>query len=114
MSKRVLKQMADFITENASNIKSQYPIKDFSDWPWICYIKLWVKIYVPEVLNVHMNENKKKSTFFRRIFFLSEKLTFEEENVIFFNTYLNFNLFYSIVDIFCKFRSYERSELQVH
>ena len=27
----------------------------------------------------------------------SEKLTFEKENVIFFNTSLNFNLFYLIV-----------------
>ena len=54
--------------------------------------------YVPEVLNVHMNKSKKKICFFRRIFFSSsEKLTFEEENVIFFNTYLNFNLFNLIV-----------------
>ena len=53
---------------------------------------------VPEVLNVHVNENKKKSTFSRRIFFSSsEKLTFEKENVILFNTFVNFHLFYSIV-----------------
>ena len=53
---------------------------------------------VPEVLNVHVNENNfKKSNFFRKIFSSSEKLTFEEENVIFFNTFLNFNLFYFIV-----------------
>ena len=41
------------------------------------------KNYVPEVLNVHVNESKKKSTLFRKIFFPnSEKLTFEKENVI--------------------------------
>ena len=40
----------------------------------------------------------KKNLFFRRIFFSSsEKLTFEKENVIFFNTFLNFDLFYLIV-----------------
>ena len=42
------------------------------------------EIHVPEVLNVHLNESKKKSTFFRRIFFSSsKKLTFDKENVIF-------------------------------
>ena len=42
---------------------------------------------VPEVLNVHVNESKKKYTFFRSIFFSrSEKLTVEKENVIFFTT----------------------------
>ena len=57
---------------------------------------LWFN--VPEVLNVHMNESEKKSIFCRRIFFSSsEKLIFEKENVIFFNTYFNFNLFYFIV-----------------
>ena len=30
------------------------------------------------------------------------------------NTFSNFNLFNLIVVIFCKFRSYERSEFQVH
>ena len=41
--------------------------------------KCWEFINVPEVLNVHVNENKKKSTFFRKIFFSSrEKLTFEK------------------------------------
>ena len=36
--------------------------------------------HVPEVLNVHVNGDKKKSTFFRRIFFSSsEKLTFEKK-----------------------------------
>ena len=53
---------------------------------------------MPEVLNVHINENKKKSTFFLRIFFpSSEKLTFEKENVILFNIFLNLDLFYLIV-----------------
>ena len=71
---------------------------------------------MPEVLNVYVNENKRKSTFSRRIFFpSSKKLTFEKENVILFNTFLNFNLFYLIVVFFvCKFRSYKRSKLQVH
>ena len=70
---------------------------------------------MPEVLNVQVNESKKKSTFFRKIFFSSsEKLLFEQENVIFFNTFLNLNSFYLIVVFFCKFRSYERSKLQLH
>ena len=43
---------------------------------------------MPEVLNVHVNENKKKSTFFKRFFFTSnEKLTFERANEIFLNTF---------------------------
>ena len=57
-----------------------------------------VILHVPEVLNVHVTEDKKKSTFSRRIFFSSnKKLTFEKENVIVFNTFFNLNLFYSIV-----------------
>ena len=53
------------------------------------------EFYVPEVLNVHVNESRKKSTFFRKIFFPnSEKLTFEKENMIFQNIFSNFNLFY--------------------
>ena len=53
---------------------------------------------VSEVLNVHVNENNRKKYFFQKDFFLSsEKLTFEKENVIVFNTFLNFNLFYLIV-----------------
>ena len=74
----------------------------FSSSEKLTFGKENVIFYVPEVLNVHMNESKKKSTFFRRILFSSsEKLTFEKENVFFFfNTYLNFNLFYSIVVIF--------------
>ena len=37
---------------------------------------------VPEVLNVHVNENNKKIYFFSKDFFFSssEKLTFEKEN----------------------------------
>ena len=44
---------------------------------------------VPEVLNVHVNESKKKIYFFYKDFFLpsSEKLTFEKENVIFQNIF---------------------------
>ena len=53
---------------------------------------------MPEVLNVHVNENNKKSIFSRRIFLSnSEKLTSQKENVILFNTLLNVNLFYLIV-----------------
>ena len=45
-----------------------------------------------------MNENNLKNYFFQKDFFLSsEKLTFEKENVIFFDTFLNFNLFDLIV-----------------
>ena len=52
---------------------------------------------------------KKKFTLFRKIFFSSsEKLTCKKENVISLNIFKNFNLF------FCQFRSYKRSELQVH
>ena len=59
---------------------------------------LKIKSHVSQVLNVHVNESKKKSTFFRKIFFpSSEKLTFEKENVIFQNIFSNFNLFYLIV-----------------
>ena len=72
---------------------------------------------MPEVLNVHVNESKKKNNLliFERLFSSSEKLTFQKENVIFFNTFLSFNLFYLIVvNVFCcKFHSYERLELQV-
>ena len=40
--------------------------------------------YVPEVLNVHVNESKKNLLFLERFFFpSSEKLTFGKENVIF-------------------------------
>ena len=34
--------------------------------------------------------------------------------MIFFNTFFNFNLFFSIAVIFFKFRSYELLELQVN
>ena len=43
---------------------------------------------MPEVLNVHVNGSKKKSTFFEVFFLSSEKLTFEKENVIFQNSFL--------------------------
>ena len=36
-------------------------------------LHIGIYTYVPEVLNVHMNESKKKSTFFRRIFFQAVK-----------------------------------------
>ena len=59
---------------------------------------------------------KKKSTFFKRAFFSSsEKLTFEKENVMFSNTFLNLNLFYWIVVNFLQISFiYECSELQVY
>ena len=42
------------------------------------------RLDVPEVLNVHVNKSKIKSTFFRMIFFSSsEKLSFEKEKMIF-------------------------------
>ena len=45
-----------------------------------------------------MNESKKKIYFCLEDFFSSgKKLTFEKENVIFFDTYSNFNLFNLIV-----------------
>ena len=44
--------------------------------------QLVVKIYVPAVLNVHVNE--KKSTFLEGVFSSSKQLTFEKENVILF------------------------------
>ena len=57
-------------------------------------VKLGALHYVPEILNVHVNENKKKSAIFRIFFFSSsEKLTFEKENVILFNNFLNLNLY---------------------
>ena len=54
---------------------------------------------MPEVLNIHVNESKKKSISFRKIFFFlsSEKLIFEKENVIFLNIFSSFTLFYFIV-----------------
>ena len=58
-----------------------------------------MKKYVPEVLNVHVNENNFKNLLFLGEFFFAsnEKLTFEKENVIFLNTIINFSLFYLIV-----------------
>ena len=54
---------------------------------------------MPEVPNVHVNENNFKKLIFLEGFFFSSsaKLTFEKENVILFNTFLNLNLFYSIL-----------------
>ena len=71
--------------------------------------------YVPEVLNVHVNESKKKSIFFRKIFFpSSEKLTLGKK-MWFFKIFFQISVdFIELWLIFCKFRSYERSELQVH
>ena len=53
-----------------------------------CRSKLWIFFKRIAVLNVHVNENK-KNLLFSEGFFLSssEKLTFEKENVIFFNTF---------------------------
>ena len=55
----------------------------------MCHASLITQIfvkntYVPEDLNIHVNENNKKIYVFRRIFFSSsEKLTFEKQNVFF-------------------------------
>ena len=38
--------------------------------------------YVPKVLNVHVNESKKKLLFLEDFFSSSKKLTFEKEHVI--------------------------------
>ena len=46
---------------------------------------IWTKNNVPEVLNVHLNENNKKNLLFLEGFFSSsKKLTFEKENLIIF------------------------------
>ena len=57
----------------------------------------------------------KKSTFFWKVFCLKQwKINFWKRKWDFKNTFLNLNLFDLIVVKFCKFRWYERSELQVH
>ena len=49
---------------------------------------------MPEVLNVHVNENNLKKIFLIDFFSSSEKLTFGKESVILFNFfYFNFNFF---------------------
>ena len=70
---------------------------------------------MPEVLNVHVNESKKNVFFFRNFFFPnSEKLTFEKENRIF-QIFFQISIYFiELWLIFCKFRLYKRSELQVH
>ena len=40
--------------------------------------------HVPEVLNVHVNESKKKSTFFRKIFFQAVKNQLLRKKIDFF------------------------------
>ena len=56
------------------------------------------KKYVPEVLNIHVNENNLKNLLsWKGFFFQVVKKTFQDENVIFLNTFLNFNLFNLIV-----------------
>ena len=46
--------------------------------------------YVPEFLNVHVNESNKKIYGLKDFFSNSEKLTFEKENVIFLNIFFQF------------------------
>ena len=48
-------------------------------------------IYVPEVLNVHVNENEKKTTFFRKTFFCKQwKNNFWEKKCDFLKYFLKF------------------------
>ena len=71
---------------------------------------------VPEVLNVHVNESKKKSTSFRKIFFSKQwKINFWERKCDFLKYFKKFQcILLNWWLIFRKFRSYGRSELQVH
>ena len=55
------------------------------------------QIYVPEVLNVHGNEGKEKSTYVERFFSKQWKINFWERKCDFLSTFLNFNLFYLIL-----------------
>ena len=61
---------------------------------WKCVHVIFVRVItyhqdVPEVLNVHVNGSKKKSNFLGLSLSSSEKLIFEEENVLF-NTFFLF------------------------
>ena len=47
------------------------------------YLSICSNTYVPEVLNVHVNEINKKNLLFLGFFLSSEKLTFEKAYVIF-------------------------------
>ena len=49
------------------------------------FFNRYIRTNIPEVLNVHVNENFKKSTFFRIFFFKLWKINFWEKNVIFWN-----------------------------
>ena len=61
----------------------------------------------------HVNESKEISTFFSKIFFSSsEKLIFEQEILIFFNTFKFQFILFNCNYFFCKFRSYERLKLK--
>ena len=70
---------------------------------------------MPEVLNVHVNGSRKKSTFFRKIFLFKHwKINFWERKFDFFKYFLKFQFILFNCSFFCKFRSYERLELHVH
>ena len=55
----------------------------------ILYLR--AELNIPQVLNDHVNENYKKIYFVRIFFSSSKKLNFHKENMIFLNTFLNFN-----------------------
>ena len=72
----------------------------------VWFVKLWLK-FVLQTLNEFFTCRKfwkfmwtkinKKSNILKVFFSSNEKLTFEKENVILFNIFLNLNLFYLIV-----------------
>ena len=62
------------------------------------------KSYVPEVLNVQVNESKKNLLFLERFFFQAVKNYFLSKKMwFFFNTFLNLNSFYLSVVFFVNF-----------
>ena len=83
------------------------------------YVRNSVKIFsFFKIYFVHLNVRNlrhiKNLLFLERFFYLKQwKINFRERKYDFFKYFLNFNLFYLWL-IFCKFRSYERSELQLH
>ena len=60
------------------------------------FVNNLIAIYI-FFLNFLLYSNEKNLLFLEGFFLSSEKLNFKKENVIFLNTFLNFNLFYLIV-----------------